>query len=94
MLTITSDAATVLTGARESAGAPDSFGIRIFATVPPEGGDPQLAITFIPEAVPGDDVTEVDGLRAFIDPDLSEALSGVTLDAEQVEDGSSTLVLR
>jgi Fe-S cluster assembly iron-binding protein IscA len=94
MLTITNSAAAVLTDARESAGAPDTFGIRIFATVPPGGGDPQLAIAFLPDAVPGDEVTEVEGLRAFIDPDLSEALSDVTLDAEFTTPTDATLVLR
>jgi Fe-S cluster assembly iron-binding protein IscA len=94
MLTITQEAAAVLTDARESSGAPDHFGIRIFAAVPPEGGDPQLAITFLPDAIPGDEVTEVEGLRAFIEPDLAEALAEVTLDAEFADEGGATLVLR
>jgi Fe-S cluster assembly iron-binding protein IscA len=92
MLTITKDAATVLTQSRESAGAPDSFGVRFFAATPPGGNEPGVAIAFVPEAEPGDQVTEQEGVTAYLAPEVSEALEEATLDATP-EDGHVELVL-
>jgi Fe-S cluster assembly iron-binding protein IscA len=92
MLTITKDAATVLAQNRESIGAPDSFGVRFFAATPPGESEPAVAIAFVPEAEPGDRVTEQEGVTAYLAPDVSEALEEAVLDAPP-ENGGTELVL-
>lgn len=92
MLTITQKAADKLVESRQSVGAPDSYGVRLFAAMPPEGGSPSLAIQFVPEAQPGDEVTEQAGVTAYVAPEVSEALDNATLDVS-VEGGTEQLVL-
>jgi Fe-S cluster assembly iron-binding protein IscA len=87
MLTITRKAAELLGESRQSAGAPDSYGVRIFAE-----GPAQLAIAFVPEAQPGDEVTEQEGVTAFVARELPEALDEATLDVSP-DDGVDELVL-
>lgn len=87
MLTITHKAAELLSESRQSAGAPDSYGVRFFAE-----GPAQVAIAFVPDAQPGDQVTEQEGVTAFAAPELSEALDEATLDVSP-EDGVEELVL-
>jgi Fe-S cluster assembly iron-binding protein IscA len=94
MLTITKDAATVLTQNRETAGAPDSFGVRFFAATPPGGGEPAVAIAFVPEAEPGDDVTEQEGVTAYLAPEVSDALDEATLDASPGNGGTELILNR
>ena len=92
MLTITKDAAGVLNQNRASSGAPDTYGVRFFTATPPGGGAPSVAIAFVPEAQPGDDVVEQEGVTAYLAPEVSEALSEATLDAPP-ENGGTELVL-
>lgn len=93
MLTITQEAANLLVSERASSGAPDSYGIRFFAAMPEEGGgEPQLAIAFVPEAAPGDQVTEQEGVTAYVAQEVAAALEDVTIDAA-APDGSPELVL-
>jgi len=87
MLTITQEAAELLSESRQSVGAPDSYGVRFFAE-----GPAQLAIAFVPEAQPGDQVTEQEGVTAFVAPEVSEALDEATLDVSP-EDGVEEFVL-
>lgn len=87
MLTITQKAAELLSESRQSVGAPDSYGVRFFAE-----GPAQLAIAFVPEAQPGDQVAEQEGVTAFVAPEVSEALDEATLDVSP-EDGVEEFVL-
>jgi Fe-S cluster assembly iron-binding protein IscA len=66
MLTITPQAAAVLVGNRQSAGVPDTYGVRLFAAIPPGGGVRGVGVAFVPEAEPGDEVTEQEGVTAFL----------------------------
>jgi Fe-S cluster assembly iron-binding protein IscA len=92
MLTITQKAADKLVETRQSAGAPDSYGVRLFAAVPPEGGSPSLAISFVPQAQPGDQVTTQEGVTAYVAADVADALEDATLDVS-AEEGTEELVL-
>jgi Fe-S cluster assembly iron-binding protein IscA len=92
MLTITQKAAEKLIETRQTAGAPDSYAVRLFAAEPPEGGTPSLAIAFVPEARPGDQITQQQGVTAYVAPDVSEVLEDATLDVS-AEDGADELVL-
>ena len=93
MLTITQSAVKVLTDERSSRGAPDTYGVRIFAAMPPGAESPQVALAFVPEAAAGDEVTEHEGLTAYLAPEVTDTLNDATLDATPV-DGSTELVLR
>ncbi|HXG40047.1 MAG TPA: hypothetical protein VNJ28_03815 [Candidatus Limnocylindrales bacterium] len=92
MLTITEQAAALLTETRRSTGAPESYGIRLFAATPPGGEAPGIVLTFVAGPEPGDQVTEQHGLKAFVAPELSGALDDATLDAT-TEGGVEELVL-
>jgi Fe-S cluster assembly iron-binding protein IscA len=93
MLTITHDAADLLVHMRHVADAPDTFGARLFAATPPGGGAPSIAVAFVPEAEPGDKVTEQEGLTAYVAADVVDVLDEATLDASPA-DGGEELVIR
>jgi Fe-S cluster assembly iron-binding protein IscA len=94
MLTITHDAADLLVHMRRVADAPDTFGARLFAATPPGGGGgPSIAVAFVPEAEPGDKVTEQEGLTAYVAADVVDVLDEATLDASPA-DGGEELVIR
>ncbi len=94
MLTITQPAATLLAHRRSELGAPESYGIKLFAPDAEEGGASDLAIAFVPDAEPGDTVTEQAGLRAFVAPDLAARLKEATLDATPTNGTPPELILR
>jgi Fe-S cluster assembly iron-binding protein IscA len=93
MLTITHDAAEMLVQMRHVADAPDTFGARLFAATPPGGGARSIAVAFVPEAEPGDKVTEQEGLTAYVAADVADVLDEATLDASPA-DGGEELVIR
>ncbi len=93
MLTITHNAATVLERHRSAAGAPDNFGVR-FSTPPDTEALNQLLVTFVPGPLPGDSVTEQEGVRAFLAPGLEDRLQEASLDATPEDGAASELVLR
>lgn len=91
MLNVTPRAATLLEAARENAGAPKDYGVRFFAQAK-EGEEPRLAIGFAAEPGPADAVNEHDGLKTFVAPEVTEALTDVTLDVRP-SNGQEELVL-
>jgi Fe-S cluster assembly iron-binding protein IscA len=93
MLTITHDAADLLVHMRQVADAPDTFGARLFAATPPGGGAPTIAVAFVPEAEPDDEVTEQEGFTAYVAADVLDVLNEATLDASPA-DGGEELVIR
>jgi Fe-S cluster assembly iron-binding protein IscA len=91
MLNVTPRAATLLEAARTDAGAPKDYGVRFFAQAK-EGQEPRLAIGFAAEPGPSDTVNEHGDLKTFVAPEVTEALTDVTLDA-RASDGQEELVL-
>jgi Fe-S cluster assembly iron-binding protein IscA len=94
MLTITQQAAAVLVENRRSAGAPDSYGARLFAATPPGGGARRFALDFVPEAEPGDEVTKQEGVTAFVAPEVTKVLDEAVLDASPTESGAELVIRR
>lgn len=92
MLTITHQAAVLLEEQRHAAEAPDTFGVRLFAATPPVGGPRRVALAFVPQAEPGDQVTEQEGVTAFVAPEVTDVLDDAVLDASPV-DGDVELVI-
>jgi Fe-S cluster assembly iron-binding protein IscA len=94
MLRITHDAAVALSNARAASGAPETFGTRFtVASAPHIGGEPRLAIVFVEHPVAGDEVSEQEGMRVFVAPELSEAIPDATIDAKPI-DSDLQLVLK
>jgi len=93
VLTITHNAATVLKRHQVASGAPDNFGARLSRPPDTEAID-QLLVTFVPEPLPGDSVTEQEGMRTFLEPGLEDRLRDASLDATPEDGAPPQLVLR
>ena len=92
MLQITHGAATFLSELRRGQDVPDSYGLRIF----PESTEPDevtVALGFTDAPADGDQVTEQDGLRVFVAPELAAPLDDAALDVT-TEEGTARLVFR
>jgi Fe-S cluster assembly iron-binding protein IscA len=60
--------------------------------MPPAGGEPSLAMAFVPEAEPGDQVMEKEGMTAYVAPEVADALEDATIDVS-AENGMEQLVV-
>jgi Fe-S cluster assembly iron-binding protein IscA len=92
MLTITPDAANLLVNQRDETGAPNTYGVRLF--LPPDEADAELVIAFVSEPLPGDTITDQEGIRAFLAPEILAQLDHATLDATPTNGMPRRLVLR
>jgi Fe-S cluster assembly iron-binding protein IscA len=92
MLQITNGAAALLTELRNGQDVPDTYGVRVFpeATQP---GEVTIGLGFTEAPAEGDQVTEKDGLKVFVAPELVAPLEDAAIDVAQ-EDGASRLVFR
>jgi Fe-S cluster assembly iron-binding protein IscA len=86
MLQLTSAAATQLAHARESQGLPDSFGLRVFGE-PQPGGGVSLGLAFAEVPAEDDQVSEQEGTRLFVAPEVVEPLATAALDVEATPEG-------
>lgn len=92
MLQITHGAATFLSELRRGQDVPDTYGLRIF----PESTEPDevtVALGFTDAPADGDQVTEQDGLRVFVAPELAAPLDDAAIDVT-AEEGTARLVFR
>ena len=92
MLQLTHAAAAELVGTREAQGLPETAGLRVFGE-PTSGGEVALRVTFAEVAAEDDQVTEVDGMRLFVAPEVAEPLSSAALDISETGDGGKSLVI-
>jgi Fe-S cluster assembly iron-binding protein IscA len=84
MLQVTSSAASTLAGARAQQGLPDHFGARIFASasaIPDMKSAYQFGFVEQPEA--DDQVTETEGTRVFVAPEVAPTLENSVLDTDE-----------
>jgi Fe-S cluster assembly iron-binding protein IscA len=84
MLQVTRSAASTLAGARAQEGLPDHFGVRIFAgatATPDMKSAYQFGFVEAPET--SDQVTEAEGTRVFVAPEVADSLENALLDAEE-----------
>lgn len=92
MLQITHDAATFLSELRRGQEVPDTYGLRVF----PESSEPgevTVGLGFTESPADGDQVTEQDGLRVFVAPELATPLDAAAIDVTE-EEGAERLVFR
>lgn len=92
MLRITDSAALVLGRVRSSKGLPEHYGVRIFHGASGNGSQP-IHVGFSEAPGWGDQVTDAEGVRLFVAPDVSEPFDGFLLDAVESDEGVN-LVLR
>jgi Fe-S cluster assembly iron-binding protein IscA len=92
VLEITQGAAALLTELRKSQDVPDSYGVRVFpeATQP---GEVTIGLGFADAPAEGDQVTEQDGLKVFVAPELASPLEDAAIDVAQ-DNGASRLIFR
>lgn len=86
MLQVTSAAATQLAQARESQGLPDTFGLRVYGE-PQPGGGISLGLAFAELPAEDDQVSEQEGTRIFVAPEVIEPLATAALDVEETPEG-------
>jgi Fe-S cluster assembly iron-binding protein IscA len=81
MLQVTSNAALTIAGVRDQQGMPETMGIRITAG-PASNSDSAASfqLGFVEEPMAGDQVTETEGTRVFVAPEVADVLSNATLD--------------
>lgn len=87
MLQLTPAAASLLGGAIRARRLPASAGVRVSGA---RRGDGRLELGLDLAAAPeaGDNVTERDGTRLFIAPEISDDLSSATLDVQRTDAGT------
>jgi len=92
VLQITPDAATFLSELRRGQDVPETYGLRVFPEAS-EPGEVTIGLGFTESPAEGDQVTEQDGLRVFVAPELATPLEGAAIDVT-AEEGTERLVFR
>ncbi len=87
MLKVTQAAAVQLAEVREAKGLPDTVGIRVFGE-PRPAGEVEVGLAFAEVPAGDDQVTETDGTRVFVAPEVADALSSSTLDVKETPEGA------
>lgn len=92
MLSMTSSAADAVNEICEERGLPIDVGVRVYNAARNNGqGEVQMA--FVAEPMAGDAVTEAEGRRLFLAPDVAEPLADAVIDALETPQGKQ-LILR
>jgi len=92
VLQITPGAAALLTELRNGQDVPAEYGVRVFPETT-QPGEVTIGLGFTEAPAEGDQVTEKDGLKVFVAPELAAPLEDAAIDVTQ-DDGSSRLVFR
>ena len=87
MLKVTQAAAVQLAEVREAQGLPDTVGIRLFGESRP-AGEVAVGLAFAEVPAGDDQVTETDGTRVFVAPEVADTLSSSTLDVQETPEGA------
>ena len=89
MLTLTTNATSVIKDLTTQPQIPEGCGLRI---APAPDGSGELQLSLQAEPVPGDEVIDTEGARVFLEPATADLLADQTLDA-QVTDGGAGFYL-
>jgi Fe-S cluster assembly iron-binding protein IscA len=92
MLQVTHGAAALLTELRDGQDVPDTYGVRVFPEAA-EPGEVTIGLGFTDAPAEGDQVTEQDGLKVYVAPELATPLEGAAIDVAE-ENGAARLVFR
>jgi len=92
VLQITPSAATFLSELRRGNDMPDTYGLRVFPEST-EPGEVTIGLGFTDTPHEGDHVTEQDGLRVFVAPELAAPLEDAAIDIAG-DNGTPRIVFR
>lgn len=92
MLEITRGAAALLTELRDGQDIPEEYGVRVFPEAS-EPGEVTIGLGFADAPAEGDQISEQDGLKVFVAPELAAPLEDAAIDVAQ-ENGAARLVFR
>jgi Fe-S cluster assembly iron-binding protein IscA len=93
MVQLTQAAAAQVAQTRKSAGVPETYGLRFFGE-PQAGGGITLGLTFAEVPAEDDQVTEQQGTRLFVAPEVIEPLASAALDVEDTPEGAKLVITR
>ena len=88
---LTHAAAAQVTAARQAQGLPETFGLRVFGE-PQSGGGLAVGLTFAEVPAEGDEVTEQEGTRVFVAPEVVGPLASAALDVEETPRGAKLVL--
>ena len=91
MLQLTNAAAAQVAQTRESAGLPETYGLRIFGE-PQPGGGISVGLTFAEVPAEDDQVSEQEGTRLFLAPEVVEPLASAALDVQETPEGAQLVL--
>src|SRR5918999_6254367 len=92
MLQLTHAAAAEIGEARRAQGLPDTFGLRVFGE-PRSGGEMAVGLTFAEVPAEDDQVTEQEGTRVFVAPEVAGPLSSAALDVAHTPEGTKLVLM-
>ena len=92
MLEITKGAAALLTELRKGQEVPENYGVRVFPETA-QPGEVTIGLGFAEQPAAGDQVTEQDGMKVFVAPELAAPLEDAAIDVTD-EDGAARLMFR
>ncbi|MGB4136717.1 MAG: Fe-S cluster assembly protein HesB [Microbacterium sp.] len=93
MLTLTDNAATIVTTLVTRQTTDPAAGLRIHSTSSPQSDEPRLMVSVAAAPEPGDDIVDSEGIRVFLEHEASDALSDKVLDAGVDEQGAVSFTL-
>ena len=91
MLQLTEAAASEIDSSRRAQGLPETSGLRIYGE-PQSGGEMALAVGFAEVPAEDDQVSEREGARVFVAPEVAESVSSAELDITQTEQGPALVL--
>jgi Fe-S cluster assembly iron-binding protein IscA len=91
MLQLTHAAAAELANTRRAQGLPDTAGVRVYGQ-PRSEGKMGLGVTFAEVPAEDDQVTECDGTRLFVAPEVAGPLASSALDVELTSEGTKLVL--
>ena len=90
MLTLTENARTTVQDLTDTAGLPETGGLRIATSTSDQGG---FDLALVAEPAPGDEVVEAGTAKIFLEPTAAELLADQTLDADPENATTSFMVV-
>jgi Fe-S cluster assembly iron-binding protein IscA len=93
VLQITHAAAELLNEIRREQEVPDDHGLRVFAETS-DADEVSIGLGFTEMPAAGDQITEQDGLKVFVAPEVAAPLTDAAIDVTPATNGATRLVFR
>lgn len=93
MIELTTAGAAQVSALRRERGLPEAAGLRVFEQAT-SNGQTSFGVAFAEGPAQGDEVSERDGVRVFVAPEVAAPLAGAALDAEQTPEGPRLVLTR